>query len=72
MLPPGRWANPIALALYVFHWLLLAPLRNVREETDSILKGERALTDSIGNRWERREATARTGVAGTRFVSPLG
>lgn len=71
MLPPVRWANPIALALYVIHWLLLAPLRAVRDETDSILKGEREVMDSIGNRWQRKEAVARGGVAGSRVVSQL-
>lgn len=67
MLPPARWANPLALALYFVHWLLLAPLRTV--QSDAVLKGERAIVDSIGNRWERRQAAARSGVAGTRVVS---
>lgn len=69
ILPPARYANPIALALYVVHWLLLAPLRNVVRESDSILKGETSMSDSIGNRWQRREGAARSGLAGTRFVS---
>ncbi|BEI92659.1 uncharacterized protein CcaverHIS019_0502870 [Cutaneotrichosporon cavernicola] len=66
MLPPARWANPLALAFYVVHWLLLAPLRAVKP--DAVLKGERGVVDSIGNRWERREAGARSGVAGTRVA----
>ncbi|TXT15479.1 uncharacterized protein COLE_01672 [Cutaneotrichosporon oleaginosum] len=66
VLPPARWANPIALALYVVHWLLLAPLRAVKSE--AVLKGEREVVDSIGNRWERRDASARSGVAGYRVA----
>ncbi|GMK55886.1 hypothetical protein CspeluHIS016_0209420 [Cutaneotrichosporon spelunceum] len=66
MLPPARWANPIALVLYVIHWLLLAPLRIVK--SDDVLKEERTVVDSIGNRWERREAASRSGVAGTRVA----
>lgn len=73
MLPPARWANPIALALYVVHWFLLAPLRLVPQET-SILKGERGYASSIESRWDRRGElrdaleTPRSGIAGPRFV----
>lgn len=64
MLPPVRFANPLALALCILQWLLLAPLRAPPRE---------AVVQN-GRGWDRYEekgaaAPGRGGIMGSRTVS---
>jgi len=74
MLPPARFANPIALFFYVLQWLLLAPLRAPPDDTAVIRQG--TFRSSVDGRWERYEegtrAANRRGIVGSRTVSFSG
>ncbi|KAL1407776.1 hypothetical protein Q8F55_007210 [Vanrija albida] len=71
ILPPARFANPIALFLGTVHWLLLAPLSSTRKEEVTILRSTGY--SRVDDRWGRydEEKPARRSLAGTRLVSDL-
>lgn len=73
ILPPERWANPLALALCVVQWLLLAPLRAGKKGGDDIVLLRKAGSSAVDDRWNRyeEEAVARRGIVGWRTVSCL-
>lgn len=69
ILPPARFANPIALFLGTVHWLLLAPLSSGRAEEATILRS--TPYNRVDDRWGRydEEKPARRSLAGARLVS---
>ncbi|TXT09209.1 hypothetical protein VHUM_02683 [Vanrija humicola] len=68
VLPPARFANPIALGLGTIQWLLLAPLSTGQTEDSTILRS--APYNRVEDRWGRydQEKPARRGIAGTRLA----
>jgi hypothetical protein len=54
ILPPSHLANPISLAFHAIHYLLLAPLLNVRDEPDSVLR-RGPIKTGVGSRWDKWE-----------------
>ncbi|WOO78375.1 Meiotically up-regulated protein [Vanrija pseudolonga] len=71
ILPPARFANPIALFLGTVHWLLLAPLSSGRTEEATILRS--TPYNRVDDRWGRydEEKPARRGLAGARLAATV-
>lgn len=75
VLPPTRWASPIGMALFLLHWILLAPV--VKPKDDFSMWRDGPEGNRVDARWHRyedewRQAQARRGILGTSSVSCAG
>lgn len=67
-------ANPIALAIHVVHYLLVAPLFAAKsDDFESVLRTSRTRNDvsSRWDEWENEEKGGKSGLLGGRVVSFL-
>lgn len=74
ILPPTRWASPIGMALFLLHWILLAPVLKPKDELSMWRDGPGPDSNRVDARWHRyedewRKQQARRGILGTSSVS---
>lgn len=68
--PPTRWASPIGMALFLLHWILLAPVMKPKDELN-MWRDE--VPNRVDARWHRyedewKQQQARKGILGTSSV----
>lgn len=70
---PVATANPLSLVIHAIHWILLAPLFRLKEESESVLRSAPP-RKGPGGRWERYEeepSIVKIGLGGGWTVSWL-